>query len=127
MAKRKSAGRKTTKGRRVKRKPSKFSNAIQSLRRMKMGQRCNAIRFANDKFIRDIVTHVKRLRNKKVSPQVRKSLRKHSKKLRFITNPKVSIQRKRNALSQKGGILPFLLPILAPLAASVIGGIIGKR
>ena len=96
---------------------SKFSSAIQSLRRMKASQRCKAIRFANDKFIRDIVSHVRKLRNKKVSPQVRKTLKRHGKKLRFISDPHVSLQRKRKTLSQKGGFLPASLPILAPLAA----------
>lgn len=120
MAKRKSGKRKSS-------KTQKFSSAIQSLRRMKASERCNAIRFANDKFIRDIVSHVKKLRNKKVSPQVRKKMKNHSKYLRFIVNPKVSIQRKRKALSQKGGFLPALLPMLAPLAINLLGGIFGKR
>ena len=63
LSKRVMAKRKSGKG-----KSKKFSTAIQSLRRMKTAQRCNAIRFANDEFIRDIVSNLKKLRNKKLPP-----------------------------------------------------------
>lgn len=111
----------------AKQKSSKFSKTIQTLRKMNTADRCKAIRFANDKFIRDMVTHVKKLRNKKVSPQTRKLLRKHRKRLRFIANPKVSMQRKRKALSQKGGFVGALLPLLAPLAVPLLSRIFGGR
>ena len=105
------------------RKLSKFSEAIRTLQRMKANQRYNAIRHANDRFIRDIVSHVRKLRSKKLSSQQRKLLKRYAKKLRFITNPKVSLQRKRTTLTQKGGFLPALLPLLAPVLGSVIGGL----
>lgn len=109
------------------RKASKFSKAIQSLHHMKPNQRYNAIRNANDKFIRDIVSHVKKLRTRKLPPKVKKSLKHYSTKLRFISSPKVSLQRKRKTLTQKGGFLGALLPMLAPVLGSVLGGIFGKR
>ena len=109
------------------RKSSKFSKAILSLRRMKPNERCIAIRNANDKFIRDIISHVKKLRTKKLPPKFQKTVKHYSKKLRFISSPKVSLKRKRKTLSQKGGFLPALLPILAPLAASVVGSIFGRK
>lgn len=125
MVKRKGGKRRS--GKRRSGKTSKFSSAIQSLQRMKPNQRRNAIRYANDKFIRDIVCHVKKLRTKKLPPQLRKTLKKHSTKLRLISSPKVSLQRKRKTLTQKGGFFPALLPLLAPLAANVLGGIFGGR
>ena len=116
------AKRRMVKRKGVKRKPSKFSKAIQSLQRMKGDQRCNAIRFANDKFIRDIVSHVKKLRTRKVSAKDQKLLKRYSTKLRFISSPKVSLQKKRQTLTQKGGFLPLLLPILT----LAIGAMIAK-
>lgn len=109
------------------RKSSRFSNAIQSLRRMKASQRCQAIRLANDKFIRDVVCHVKKLRNKKVSPKNKKLLKRHAKRLRFIVNPKISLQRKRKVLSQKGGFIGPLLGALLPVVTSVAGALIGGK
>lgn len=105
MAKRKAVKRKRGKS-------SKFSEAIRALQRMKANQRYNAIRYANDRFIHDIVSHVRKLRTRKLPPQRRKLLKRFTKKLRFIINPKVSLQHKRKTLTQKGGFLPNLLPML---------------
>ena len=101
-------------------KSSKFAKAIGVLRGLKGSQRYSAIRNANDKFIRDIVSHVKKLRSRKLSSKLQKIVKQHSAKLRLITNPRVSLKRKRTALSQKGGLLPALLPLLAPLAAPLV-------
>ena len=109
------------------RKSSKFSEAIQALHRMNANQRYNAIRHANDKFIRDIISHVRRLRTKRLSAKQRKSLKRYAAKLRLISNPKVKLQNKRKALTQKGGFLSAILPMLAPLAANLIGGLFGRR
>ena len=115
--------------RKAKRKPSrkdvKFSKAIQSLQRLKPSQRCVAIRHANDKFIRDIVSHVRKLRRKKLSAKMNDTIKKHAKTFRLIANPKVSLKRKRKTLSQKGGFGP-LFSILAPVAGSLIGSLVRK-
>ena len=108
-------------------KATKFSKAIQALRYMKPNQRYNVIRNANDKFIRDMVSHVKKLRTKKLPPKFQNTLKRYSTKLRMISSPKISLQRKRNTLSQKGGFLPALLPILGPIAGAVLGGIFGRN
>ena len=125
MAKRRVYKRKG--GKRVrKRKSSKFSKAIQSLRRMKPNQRSKAIRHSNDKFIRDIVSHVKKLRTKKLTGKALKAVQQHSAKLRMISSPKVSLQKKRTVLSQKGGIAP-IFALLAPIAGALIGRMIRGR
>ena len=109
------------------RKSSKFSEAIRALQRMKGNQRYNAIRHANDKFIREIVSHVRSLRTNKLSPQQRKLLKRHTTKLRFISNPKITLQRKRKNVSQKGGFLSAILPMLAPVVGDVLGNICGFK
>ena len=119
MAKRRMMKRKS-------RKSSKFSSAIQALRRMKANQRYNAIRHANDKFIHEIISHVRKLRTKKLAPKQRKLLKRFATKLRFLINPKVSLQRKRSTLTQKGGFLPALLPLLGGLIGSIMGKIFGS-
>lgn len=102
------------------RSSTKFSKAITSLRRMKPSERCMAIRGANDKFIRDIVSNVRKLRTKKLSAKNRKLIKQHKTKLKYLSDPKIKLATKRKALSQKGGLLPALLPLLAPLAAPII-------
>lgn len=122
MAKRRVTKRKVR--RKTKRKATKFSKAIQSLQRMKGSQRSVAIRNANDKFIRDIVSHVRKLRSKTLPSKMKGKVKKHAKTLRFIGNPKVSLRRKRKVLSQKGGFA--LLPLLAPLAGAVLGPLVKR-
>ena len=104
-------------------KPTKFVKAIQALKRMHPSQRCVAIRQSNDKFIRDVVSHVRQLRRKKLPAKMKDTMKKHAKTFRLIANPKVSLKRKRQTLSQKGGFGP-LLSILAPVAGALIGPLI---
>ena len=100
---------------------SKFVKAIQTLKRMRPKQRYIAIRHSNDKFIRDVVSHVRKLRNRKLSPKMKGIVKKHTKSLRLLANGKVSLKRKRNRLSQKGGgILGVLLPLLSAVAGPII-------
>ena len=114
-----------TKSRRA---PSKFAKAIQALKRMRPSQRCIAIRHANDRFIRDMVSHVRKLRNKKLSPKMVKQVKRHSQNLRWIANPKISLKKKRNRLAQKGGLafLPLLAPIIGAVAAPIINKVLGN-
>ena len=103
------------------RKPAKFAKAIQALKRMRPSQRTVAIRQSNDRFIRDVVSHIRKLRNTKLSPNMRKKVKRHSRKLRWMADPKISLKRKRNRLVQKGGFIPW--PILAPILGAVAGPI----
>ena len=106
---------------------SKFVKAIQTLKRMRPSQRCIAIRNSNDKFIRDVVSHVRKLRSRKLPLKMKGHVKKHAKSLRLIANPKVSLKKKRQRLSQKGGgILKVLLPILGTVAGPIISKGLGN-
>ena len=99
----------------------RFSNAISSLRKMKSNDRYQAIRYANDDFIRDLCSKIGQLKHKKLTPQQQRIVKKYRGKLKLLCNRSSSIKKKRQTLSQKGGILPFLFPLLAPsLLAPVI-------
>ena len=100
---------------------SKFGKAIQVLKRMRPSQRCIAIHNSNDKFIRDVVSHVRKLRTRKLPLKMKGHVKKHAKSLRLIANPKVSLKKKRQRLSQKGGgLMTLLLPMLSAVAAPII-------
>lgn len=105
-------------------KTSKLSNAIQVLRRMTPSQRCSAIRNANDAFIQDIVSCVRRLRTKKLPPKFKKLIKRYAAKLRVINSTKVNLQRKRKVLSQKGGFIGPLLPMLASVVIPFVRNIL---
>ena len=98
----------------------KFSQAISSLRKMKSNDRYDAIRYANDDFIRDICSQISKLKHKKLTRQQEDIVRKYKSKLKVLTNRRNSIKKKRKALSQKGGILPFLFPLITPLIAKAV-------
>ena len=110
------------------RAPTKFVKAIRELKHMRPSQRCIAIRHSNDRFIRDVVSHVRKLRNKKLSPKMLKQVKRHSKHLRWIANPKISLKKKRQRLSQKGGFafLPLLAPLIGAVAAPLINKVLGN-
>ena len=95
-------------------KNSKFSKAISSLRKMRPNDRYNAIRHANDRFIRDLCSKIGKLKRKKLTEEERKFVKKHKSKLKVLCNRGNSIKKKRRMLSQKGGFLPD------------IGNLIGK-
>ena len=103
-----------------KRKNNKFSKAISSLRKMKSNDRYDAIRYANDNFIRDICSQIKKLKHKKLTPQQQQIVKKYRSKLKVLCSRRSSIKKKRQTLSQKGGFLPFLLPMIAPLITKAI-------
>ena len=106
----------------TKRKTSKFSKAISTLLKMRGHDRYNAIRYANDNFIRDLCSKISKLKYKKLTPHEEEIVRKYRSKLKVLCDRRKSIEKKRQTLSQKGGILPFLLPLVAPLAVKAITG-----
>lgn len=108
------------KRRRVKAKfHGKFDKAINQLRRMSPGKRRAAMSVANNSFIRQLSSRVRRLRHSKVSPKKVKRIRHYSHPLQQLANNKVSFASKRKILSQRGGFLPFLLPLLGPIVGLV--------
>jgi len=126
MAKRRAQRKSKTRRRRANKHGSKFSTTLLRLKKLKAPQRHEAMKIANDKFIRDFTTHIKKLRQAKgIRPSLQKKLKRHSKALRMLTNKKTSIKMKRNILSQRGGFLPLLLAAL-PAIGSIVGGIISR-
>lgn len=96
---------------RVKPKSSaQFSKIIQLLRSYNENASSKLIRHANDKFVRDIVSHIKQLRYK--TEAAIKTMKQYSKSLHLIANPKISLAKKRRVLAQKGGVLPAILPLI---------------
>lgn len=63
--------------------------------------------------------------NVNLTDSERKSLRKHRKYIREISN-KIPISRKRKILVQSGGFLPLLLAPLLSILSSVAGAAIGR-
>ena len=96
---------------------SNFSSALCQLKRLKGKDQSRAMSMANDSFIRQFCSRVKKLKNAKLTPKLSTKLRRHRKKLRMLTNTRTSIKRKRKALSQRGGIFPLLMAALPAIAS----------
>jgi len=62
--------------------------------------------------------------NIKLSPKEKKQLSRHKKPLRDLTSKRLSVERKRKLLVQKGGFLPALLAPIIGIASSLIGGLL---
>ena len=118
--------------RRVKRKPRKvkgknsFHHTVNRLKKLSRGAQVQAMSVANNRFIRDFVTHVKRLRHQKLSPKQQKVIQRHKLKLRKLVNRRTKLSSKRHLLSQKGGFLPALIPLIAAAAGPVVAAIVGQ-
>ena len=128
--KRGSAKRRSAKRRRhtkrtcsTKTKNGMFRQVILRLRKMKGPQRTKVLRMVNNKFIRDLCKHTRKLRHAKLSPTTLKSLSRHRKQLRKLIHKKSTIKAKRKLLSQRGG---FIGPLLAALVPTLIGGVVSK-
>ena len=78
---------------------------------------------ANNTFIRQFCTRVRKLKHAKLTPKLEGKLRRHKAKLRMLSNGKTAIKRKRAVLSQRGGFLPLLMAAI-PAIASVVGSLV---
>ena len=69
---------------------------------------------ASKEFIRDVSNFLKRVRQRPdlVKGSHRKTLQRHRKKLRRLIHANTPIEKKRQILLQKGGIIPALIPII---------------
>ena len=74
-------------------KNAEFSKAIMALRKMKSSDRYNAIRFANDNFIRNLCSNINKLRHMKLSPQQQAIVKKYKSKLKVLCNRRTSIKK----------------------------------
>ena len=93
-------------------KSKKLALALHALKHLPKQRRQQALRNSSPQFIKDLSSAVRKLRVSKVSPNVQRRLSKHRALLRCLCNSKTSIKKKRQALVQRGGVLPFLVPII---------------
>ena len=118
-----------TNTRRVKKstkKLTKFQTALIRLRKLPRGKQQQAVSTANNKFINQFCSNVKRLKYAKLNARQLKLVRKQRKNLQALVRKRTSIQRKRRILSQRGGFLPLLLPLITSVVAPAVGAAIGK-
>lgn len=93
-------------------KKTAFANAVRKLSRLRAPQRVQAMKLANNNFVRQFCQNVNQLRHARLPPHVEKKLQQSSTKLRKLVSRKTSLKSKRDMLAQRGGFLGFLLPIL---------------
>ena len=105
-----------------------FKAVIGKLKKLSPGLQVQAMRSANNRFIRCMCSAVRKLKNKRLSSKVTAGMHRNAKKIRKLISPKTSIRAKRRMLSHKGGFLPLLLAGLGgSLVSSLLGGIAGNR
>ena len=75
----------------------------------------------NDKFIRDLCQHTRKLRHAKLSTGTRKTLSRYRKQLRKFVHKKSTLKTKRKLLSQRGGFIGAILPALL---SAVVGKLV---
>lgn len=108
-------------------KPDKFQKALIQLKRLPKSKLPQAMRMANNSFIRQFCSRINRLKHAKVNANRSKVLRSNKTKLRKLVSKRTSIQSKRKLLSQRGGFLPLLLPLIASVAVPLVKGILKRR
>ena len=87
-----------------------FKKALQRLKKLNAAEQHEAIRMANNKFIRQLCAQVKKLKHAKLSPHGKKAVRKHKRALRALASPHTGMSKRRRILSQGGsGILKTIL------------------
>ena len=104
-----------------KRGKNAFTNALRKLTSLQPPQRAQAMKVANNTFVRQFCQKVKSLRRARLPPSLQKRLTRNSKHLRKLVSSKTSIASKRNMLSQQRG--GFLLSLLAPIILKKVFGV----
>lgn len=92
-----------------------FIHAVQALNRLSPSRQKQEVKVASNKFIHHLCSATCKLRrcNKlRLSPKMKRDFKRYGPKLRALTKQRTSIHKKRMILTQKGGILPFLVPII---------------
>ena len=122
--KRKRTKRRRRRGRQVL-KP-KLIHAMNKLKNMGASRRVQEVAAAPDRLIRDMSTALQKVRKRKVTlPKgLAKQVKKHAKALRSLSNPRLSIKKKRNLIKQKGGgilgTIARLIPVVGPLLGNIL-------
>ena len=98
-----------------------FVTTLKKLSSLHPAQRVQAMKLANDKFIRDFCNNIKKLRHQPVPPNVQKQLHHQSKNLRKLVSAKTSLQTKRKMLCQRGGSGALQRGLLGALAGAITG------
>lgn len=99
---------------------SRFSHAVQRLKKLSAKEQHEAIGMANNTFIRQLCKQVKKLKRAKLQPKAKKGLQKYKKQLRLLLHHRTNMSKRRRMLSQGGGGLlktilryvPFVGPIV---------------
>ena len=95
---------------------SQFSIALRRLKKLKSHQRHQAMSIANDGFIRQFCSKVRKLKHAKIPTKSRKALQKHKKKLQKLLRKQTTVSQQRAMLSQRGGAkVNFLDVVVAAL------------
>ena len=104
----------------------KLIHAMNKLKNMGASRRVEEVAAAPDRLIRDMSTALQKVRKRKVTlPKgLAKQVKKHAKVLRSLSNPRMSIKKKRILIKQKGGgilgTIARLIPVVSPLLGPVL-------
>ena len=106
----------------------KLIHAMHKLKNMGASRRVREMATAPDTLIRDMSTALRKARKRKVTlPKgLAKQVKKHAKSLRLLSNPRLSIKRKRTLIKQKGGGILGTIARLIPIIGPVLGPILGS-
>ena len=116
MAKRKVHRKKT----RRTNKRSNFAHALQRLKSLKGNEQQQAMNMANNNFIRQFCSYLKKLKRMKLTRKKKQALQKHKKQLRQLVNARTPISKRRHILTQSGGgILRSILSSI-PVVGTVL-------
>ena len=123
------SNRRPTKGHRKRRRrqavKSKLIHAMNKLKNMGGSRRVEEVAAAPDRLIRDMSTALRKVRKRKVTlpKSLAKQVKKHAKALRILSNPRVSITKKRKVMSQKGGGILGTIASLIPVVGPILGNL----
>ena len=118
--------RRTSRKQRSRKSSTKFRNALLRLKKLKPHHQSEAMKMANNGFVREMCSHVKKLRHAKIEGNRSSALKRHATKLRSLANSKIAISKKRKILSQRGGFLPLLIPAITSVLGSLAGVVRGR-
>ena len=134
MPRKKSKKRVRRRSRRSTKKSKGTSNklmiALKKLKRMRPHHQREAVKMSNDAFIRQLCTHVKKMRHVSVPATLKKRLHRQRKNLQKFVRSKTSTSVKRKMLTQRGGFLPLLiaaLPAVGAMVGNIISGVSRRR
>ena len=105
----------------------KLIHAMHKLKNMGASRRVRELDAAPDTLIRDMSTALNKARKKKnikLPKGLAKQVKKHTKALRMISNPRLSIKKKRTLIKQKGGGILGTIARLIPVVGPVLGTIL---